>query len=427
MSRPLALHDRAEAAELTALCLRYLLQLRVFGLLGQGLLLAVIAATTEERLPWLAVAGILGGVALLTAGSAWRLRARGSVSQAAFVAQLLVDILALAALVYFTGGSSNPLVSLFLLPVVVAAAVLRARWTWLLVLVTAGLYTALMFLHVPTHLWHHAQGGFEVHLWGMWFGFLMSAALVAFFVTRLGAALRGRDRALAAAREQALEAEQMLALGTLAAGTAHELGSPLATMALVTRELQEEHAGDPGLAARLGTLRRQVDRCKEILVQLAADAGQAQALGGSLTPVDAYLGQVTGRWRERHPDARLDCQWQGPRPAPAILGDKTLEQAIANVLTNAATASGAPVQVRGQWTAHRLELAIQDQGPGLGRELETRVGREPLPPRPEGGLGWGLYLARATLERLGGSFDIRPGEHAGLVVTLALPLVGPRP
>lgn len=423
MSRTPGPHaEGIESADLTALCLRYLLQLRVLALVGQGLLLAAVALLAGAALPWAAVATILGGVAALTAVTAWRLRARGSLSQGAFVAQLLVDILALAALVYFSGGSSNPLVSLFLLPVAVAAAALRARWTWLLVLVTGALYTALMYVHVPTHVWGHAHRGFEVHLWGMWFGFLLSAGLVAFFLTRIGHALRARDRALAATREQALKADQMIALGTLAAGTAHELGSPLATMAVITADLQAQHGGDPELAARLATLRRQVDRCKEILVRLAADAGQAQALGGSVRPVDDYLLEVTARWRERHPEARLECQWQGPRPAPRILGDKTLEQAIANVLTNAATASGAPVQVHGAWDAERLQLAVRDQGPGLEQGLEGRLGREPLTPRPDGGLGWGLYLARATLERLGGRLDIRAGAPAGLVVTLTLPL-----
>lgn len=409
--------------DVAALCLRYLLQLRALALLGQVVVLTALHFATAVALPVLPLVAVIGAVASVTVFSALRLAGGRPVTQPMFIAQLMVDIVALATLVFLTGGSNNPMVSLFLLPVTVAAAALRPLWSWLLAGVTGSLYTALMFFHRPLPVWGHAHADFQLHLWGMWFGFLLSAVLVALFVTRIGAALRLRERALARAREQALEADQMLALGTLAAGTAHELGSPLATIAVIAQHLKHRCARQPELEQPLETLRRQVDRCKEILARLAADAGQAQALGGREAPVDEYLGAVLERWRDRHPDIPLDCLLTGPQPGPLILGDRTLEQAIANVLNNAAVMSRAPIEVRGDWDTRSVCLSVADSGPGLDPALGPSLGREPVAPRRDGGLGWGLYLARATLERLGGRLEILPGQRAGLTVRLHLPVL----
>ena len=191
---------------------------------------------------------------------------------------LFSDVLILAALLYFTGGSTNPFVSLFLLPLTLAAAALPGRYTWAIATAAVICYSFLMVWYFPIP---HQHGiNFNLHVLGMWFGFVLSAILISYFAVKMSATLRERDRALALARENALRDERLVSLGTLAAGAAHELGTPLATMAVLAKDLESECAGRPGVAEPFQVLRGQIARCKDILSQLAVSAGQARAEAG---------------------------------------------------------------------------------------------------------------------------------------------------
>ena len=171
-----------------------------------------------------------------------RLRRKLPVSSVEFFAQLMVDVFALTALLYFSGGSTNPFISLYLLPLTIAAAALPWAYTWVMAAITISCYTLLLFYYVPLphdHEEHNSE--FNLHVSGMWLAFVLSTVLIAWFVVKMGISIRERDKDLASAREQALRNEQLIALGTLAAGAAHELGTPLATMAIVSGELQDEY------------------------------------------------------------------------------------------------------------------------------------------------------------------------------------------
>lgn len=254
--------------------LKYLLLLRSLVIAGQLIALAIIHWGIGLAVPWVPVLGVLGALVALTALSWQRARHAPAIRQREFVAQLLADIAALTVLVYFTGGSVNPFISLFLLPIVFAAAAMPPAYTVLIAVAAVICYTLLMFFHVPLIEGHLHTGGFDLHLWGMWYGFVISAAGVAAFVARIARTAREQDQALARAREQALRAERVVALGTLAAGTAHELGTPLATMAALAKDLELDLRDNPALSRNLGLLRTQIQRCKAILAQLAADAGE---------------------------------------------------------------------------------------------------------------------------------------------------------
>jgi two-component system sensor histidine kinase RegB len=394
---------------LTSLCLRYLLLLRAIAMGGQVLALIAVHLLTGTSIPWLPIAIVMGVLAVITVRS-WRgMRAGQHITEAVVMRQLCVDIAALAILLYFTGGSWNPFVSLFLLPITVAAATLRPAYTWLLAAVAAGCY------HRQTLHWVHGEDHFALHLWGMWVGFLLSAGIVAFFVARIGATLRAHDRELAGAR-------QMMALGTLAAGAAHELGTPLATMAVVTKELQHDLRDEKALREGLTLLRSQVDRCKEILGRMAAQAGELRAEGGTRTTVDRYLDAVIGEWRALRPEVQATVKVEGPQPAPAILADRTITQALINVLNNAADASPANVEVAGRWDAAELRLEVRDRGSGVPPGLSGEIGKAFVTTKAEG-MGLGLYIARTTLGRLGGHVDLRNrNDGRGAVATIDLPL-----
>jgi two-component system sensor histidine kinase RegB len=280
-----------------------------------------------------------------------------------------------------------------------------------------------MVVHEPFPMGHHVVGAFELHLWGMWYGFILSAVLVALFVARIGATLRAHDRALAAAREQQLRDEKWVALGTLATGTAHELGTPLSTMAVLATDLRDEVADRPELAQRLGVLRAQIDRCKGILARMAGDAGEIRADAGRPMALDAFLDDLMEEWRTIRPDARLTARWHGERPAPRIVADRSLTQAIHNILNNAADACPDRVEVEATWDARRLTIEVCDEGGGLG------ASGDPNPPpgtAAEGaekwGLGLGLLLSRTVLERLGGEVVLSPRRPAGVRARISLPL-----
>jgi two-component system sensor histidine kinase RegB len=375
----------------------------------------------------LSIVVAIGTMLLLNGWTWWRLRHAASVSDGELFVQLLGDIAALTLLFYFTGGYSNPLVWMYLLPLAIAAVALPPRLVWTITGLATACYSTLVFFHVPlSHL--HVNDlvgvGLDTHLAGMWLGFIVSALLVAGFVSRIGQNLRENDRLIAEAREQVLESERMLALGALAAATAHELGTPLATMAILAGELSEEHAGNPALAQDLALLRKEIGRCKEILSSLAASAGQMRGEGASSIALDDFLGETLQRWRDTRPALQFDCQLQGVTPAPRIAADRTLGQALVNLLDNAADASPARIEMHGGWDAAELRIDIRDFGSGLSPEIAARAGTPFFTTKQEKGMGIGLYLARTILGRHGGDVHLESHAQGGTLTRIRLPLAG---
>ena len=336
---------------------------------------------------------------------------------------LFSDVLILTALLYFTGGSTNPFVSLFLLPLTLAAAALPGRYTWAIAVSALVCYSLLMVWYYP--LPHHHGINFNMHVVGMWFGFVLSAILISYFAVKMSATLRERERALAQAREDALRDERLVALGTLAAGAAHELGTPLATMAVLAKDLESECAVMPDLAEPFQVLRSQIARCKEILSQLAISAGQMRAEGGRDQALDQYLLRIVEQWQNGRPAVVIRRNWEGTQPPPRIIADQTLTQAITNILNNAADASEQTVEVSGHWDERELRLEICDRGDGVSAAAASHAGEPFFTTKPPGqGLGLGLFLAQSTIKRLGGSLELFNRQEGGACTRIVLPLLG---
>ncbi len=403
------------------------------------------------------IVGLLAGVNLFTW---WRLSRPWPVTDPELFAQIAVDVLTLGALLYFSGGSTNPFVSLFLLPLTITAAILPPVYAWAMAALTLAGYTVLLFHNVPLppqnvelpfldfllapapgaeHAGHAGHGehgghggggamaasdsGFALHVLGMWFNFMVSAGIIAFFLARLAATLRARDQELAAAREEALRNEQILALGTLAAGAAHQLGTPLSTMAVVIRELELQHEGDESLREDLGLLRRQVNNCKELLSQLLSSAGRTRAESVAALPIEVYLQELAEKWRLLQPQTILLTDWQGTQPPPSILPEPTLAQALLNLLDNAADASPDEVHMTARWGKSECQIEILDRGPGLAGSAAQKIGQPFFTTkRDQGGIGIGLFLSNATLERLGGKVELFNRLGGGACTRISLPL-----
>lgn len=402
-----------------AINLRRLLAVRAITVAGLVLTLWFAVVRLGMALPAMTLLLVMAVMVGLSLATLWRLGWSRPVGEGEMFVQLLADVAALTAVLYYTGGSTNPFVTLYLLPLAMTAAALPGALVWWMAAITVACYTLLLAWHVPLPHAEHAHGAeFGIHVAGMWLGFLLSAGLIAAFASRMSSTLRERDRMLAAMREAELRNERVLALGTLAAGAAHELGTPLATMAVLAKDFEPGRGID---ADRLGILRDQIARCKEILSSLSAAAGQVRAEAGASRPLDAWLTEIVARWRSTRPGVVAGLQLDGAGPAPRIVSEQTLAQAITNILNNAADASPLQVEIAGRWSADELVLDIADRGPGLAPELAGHAGQSIFTTKSEG-LGLGLFLAYTTLSRLGGDVRLMNRDGGGVICRLTLPL-----
>ena len=411
--------------ELARRVTRRLFLLRNITILGAGTGIAVANTSYGLNLPQQPLIITLALLALLNLLTWLRLKTDLAISDTEVFIQMLLDIAAITSLFYYTGGATNPFIWFYLLPLIIAATILPRGYTWTMAALTVACYSGLFFFNVPLpHDGMHHDGGFQMHVFGMWLGFVMSAGFVAVIIVGMAQNLRERDRRLAEAREQALQNERLVALGTLATGAAHELGTPLGTMAILTAELEQEYIDDghSGLHRKLGILRSQIDRCKEALSVLSASAGAGRAESGHRMPVDAYLDEVIHEWQTQRPEAALTSDLSTATISGDIIAERTLSQALINVLNNAADASPDDVSITGSSTQALLTLEVSDRGTGLSAEVQEQLGKAPVSTKQEG-LGVGLYLAHATIERLGGSLEIADREQGGTVVQITLPLL----
>lgn len=432
-----------------------LVALRRVEVVTQAVVLTLAVAWLKIPLDVVPMAGIIALLAATNLATQWRLDHGGPVTDSEVFTQLAVDVAILGLLLYFAGGSANPFVSLFLIPPTVAAITLPARHAWAMAGITLAAYTFLMFWNLPLpapqgdlaqldallaratgtapeHAGH--MSGFALHVLGMWLNFVISVSIVAFFLTRTAAALRSRDRELATAREAALRNEQILSLGTLAAGAAHKLGTPLGTMAVVIRELELSHGSNNELKDDLRLLREQVEHCKQSISQILASAGQARDESLRSMPLDDYLQQLLDEWQLIRPRAPLSISLEGQQPAALIAADRRLEQALLNLLDNAADAnsasgSGEALFFSARWDAETCRIEILDHGAGLNDEAVRRIG-QPFYSTKDGandsfgGIGIGLFLSNATIEQFGGKVELfnRDENQSGACTRVTLPL-----
>ncbi|HXH65179.1 MAG TPA: ATP-binding protein [Mariprofundaceae bacterium] len=401
--------------------LRRLLQVRSALILCQAALLLSALLLPGLQLEVWTMSGAIAVYALVHVASIAMFRGQDEISERAYFGQLLLDVAFLTLLLYFSGGYTNPFISLYLLPLFIAASTLPGRYAWSMAGLVLACYSLLVFFYRPLFSMQHghADAGFHLHLVGMWFSFVLSVALIVFFIMRMSDALREREKRLADMREKATRDELVVALGALAAGAAHELGTPLSTMAVIAGELARDHAGDRQSAGRIEILREQIRRCRHILSQISASAGQSRAEGGRGLAVDAYIREVLAQWRSMRPEASVSVDMQSGE-APALVADVTLTQAIINLLDNAADASPALIGLSCRWRDGHIEIEVCDEGQGLPPDLQQKIG-SPFVSTKSGGRGLGLFLSRAVVERLGGNLTLSERQPHGVCARLTLP------
>lgn len=378
-----------------------------------------------------------------------RLRTPEPVTEHEIFSQLCMDVLALAYLLYLTGGASNPIIWVFLLPLIVTAIMLPQAYAWNMVIITSCVYTVLIAYNVPLpalapHMDHHDMMAmtpemslqmqlledrryFNLHIFGMWFGFVFSAGLVAFFVVALAKTLKERERSLSEARESALRDERVVSLGTLAASAAHDMGTPLGTIAILAHEMTAdlpEHRY-PEAYEKLIIMQKQVERCKQALSVMSASAGEMRAESGKAMLVSEYVDEVLHQWRAHKATIRLKL-FIAPtvNSSAQIIAERTVTHSIINILNNAAEATGEDkgIEFNVDWDNTTLNLQIRDFGPGLPPELIDFAGQQPVKSNKQG-MGVGLFLTYTTIKRLGGTIRFENHESGGALVSIGLPLI----
>ncbi|WP_426757251.1 ATP-binding protein [Myxococcus sp. Y35] len=409
------------------IALGWLVRLRWHAAAGQAVTVAFAVRGLELELPVAPLLALVATTALSNVFLALWLRRAPSIRPGLLGAVLAFDTVLLTGLLALSGGPSNPFGMLYLVHVTLAAIVLGPHWTALIALLSVVGSASLFAVHVPLPPSVNVPGAHglgSLHVVGMWVAFTLTALIIAFVVARVAAALRDRQAALARTQRLAARAEKLASLSTLAAGAAHELGTPLGTIAIAANELDALILEEPQEAledARL--IRDEVERCRDILERMSARAGQT--LGE--VPEQTTPGAVLARLREQlgaAEQARLQLE-PGP-DVPFWCPVRGLVQVLMNLVRNglhASEATQASVLVSAHREADRLRFVVEDQGTGIPRALMARLGEPFFTTKPAGqGMGLGLFLTQTYAELCGGRLELSSEEGHGTRVTLELPL-----
>lgn len=334
------------------------------------------------------------------------------------------DIVMCTGLLFFTGGPSNPFSFLYLVQIALAATTLRATWTWALTTLALACSAVLFVWHRPFPAAGSHELYMELHLRGMWVAFGVAASFIVYFLLRVRRALAQRETELARSRLIAARQERLASLATLAAGAAHELSTPLGTIAVVMKELQRRASlveAGAGVMDDLLLVRAQVDRCRAILERMSSDAGETIGEGTLATMVSVVVESVVGDLLSAIP-VRTDYS-NGEAALHVRVPPRAFRQALRGLVKNAQEASppGGTVALRVHAVAAGLSFEIRDQGPGIPAAVLDRVGEPFFTTKPAGqGMGLGVFLARTTVERLGGELRLTSGP-SGTTASLELP------
>jgi two-component system sensor histidine kinase RegB len=410
------------------LALRWVVRLR-FGLIaGEIVLLAALAFGLQLSMPAVLLASLVAVQVFSNCVLAMSKRRLRDGAEHLVGALFVLDTLALTVILGLSGGPTNPFSLLYLVQITFSAIVLRRWWTWTLGLISTVSFGLLFWFSrdVPAFREHAQSGEFSLHLLGMWLAFAAAALLISFFVAKLSAESREKEREILLMQQRLARNERLASLVTLAAGAAHEIATPLATIAVTAKEMEHEASTHPTYArikddAQL--IRSQVERCRLILERMGAQG--ADPFGEA--PKSADLQELLTQVKNRFPDQseRIRVQISSAEPLRCIVPVRAAVEALSALVKNAldASPSGEPVTLEAvQPVDQRVRFLIRDEGVGMTREVLERVAEPFFTTKTAGqGMGLGAFLAHLFAQTLGGqlSFESEPGR--GCTAILELP------
>ncbi|MDB6079612.1 MAG: regB1 [Akkermansiaceae bacterium] len=400
---------------------RWLVQLRWLAVAGQVVALMVSGIALELRLPWAPLLTILFITSFTNHFIANASRP---------VVPIIADTILLTVMLYFTGGADNPFVCFYLLFVALAAMMTSPRGlTGVVVLCAAGfLFISLRAIPFsgPPEMVKDGHLTAQVHRIGSALALGTTAGFIALFVHRLHVALVRRESALVDAERRAAHTERFEGLATLSAGIAHELGTPLGTIAIVSKDLEralERVAADPATLEDARLIRSEVDRCTAILGRL--DRETTQGTGAAFVEVrtgqvgDLLLDRLTAgiaarvQFRDLAGDRKLDLTLDPVLQSLVVLVENACE----------ADPSGRPVEVEIEVAGGEVVFRVIDHGKGMTEAQRRRAGEPYFTTKSHAGTGLGLFLVRTLTQRLGGSVELHPRANGGTCAVLILPVL----
>ena len=389
-------------------------------------LLVIISAMSflGIELPFEALMVVISIETLFNLFMAWRLKNSFPVSETEIVINLAFDSLILGALLYYTGGSTNPFVSLFLVPIALAASFISLSYVISIAVLAIVLYSFLMLNHYSLPSTHGRFGGdFNLHVIGMWINFILSSIVVVIFISGLARQAKRHSRMLAEHEKELMRNEYIVSLGTLAAGTAHEISTPLSNIGMMADELVANPADKELVKDFATTIKQQQQHCVDQLQILRNASDQEKSALTPANTISEYLDDILRRWSPMRPEIKINRQFN-LQNSPTVRMPPTISHAIINLLNNAADASlennKAEIIVNAQLKENKLYLHIDDFGKGFNDEQLKQAGNTSFTTKQEG-LGVGLLLSHATLARYDGKLSIHPRDE-GIRSTICIPL-----
>tara|TARA_R110002167_G_scaffold62754_2_gene177135 strand:- start:9197 stop:10477 length:1281 start_codon:yes stop_codon:yes gene_type:complete len=409
--------------------LRLLILLRWIAVVGQVVTIATVQVAIGIDLPLTGMGAILAALVIWNGISILRWRSGAAISNPEIFVGLLADVLALTGQLYLSGGAANPFITLFLLQVILGVAMLRFRLAGSLSLITTVAFIVLAYRNQPLAMSHAQHGDFlNLHIQGMFICFLLTAGLLLVFLARIASNQRQLDRSMAELRQRAVEEDHVMRMGLLAAGAAHELGTPLATLSVILNDWRRLpfFKRDADARLELQTMGDEIARCKTIVSGILASSGELRGEGTVRTTVRAFLDRLVGEWRYSRSPARLIFD-NGFEPDAPMVSDLALKQVVANLLDNAFEASPAEVRIEARREADSLRIEVTDTGPGFDPGVLARIGSPYVSTKNKPGGGLGLFLVTNVARKLGGTVQATNPYTGGasVVVTLPLSVLGP--
>ena len=401
-----------------------LIQLRWIAVIGQVITIEVVHYGLRIELPIRSMLTVLGLLIAINIVSLLRWRTQRRVSNTELFIALLLDVALLTAQLYLSGGASNPFVFLYLLQVTLGAVLLKPWSTWAIVGITGLCFAGLAMFALPLALPpDHDRGLVSPYIQGMLVCFALNAALLVIFITRIGRNLRERDARLADLRQRAAEEEHVVRMGLLASGAAHELGTPLSTMAVILGDWRHmpAFATQPELLQEVSEMQTQVQRCKVIVSGILMSAGEARGESSMATTICRFLDGLVSEWRKTRPQASLAYDNRFGDDL-LMVSDSAIKQMIFNVLDNALESSGHWLRLEATREGDELVLFCTDDGPGFIPSMLHHVGKPYQSSKGRPGSGLGLFLVVNVARTLGGTVAARNRSEGGAEVTIRLPL-----
>ncbi len=402
--------------------LKLIIRLRWLAALGQSvLILSVWYAMNRE----VSVLPLFAVVAILVTSNLVLEIYKERLSKAAIGPILLCDTGLLTLLLYFSGGASNPFSLFYIVHVALAALLLGERWSWILTAISSVLFGVLFVFYVDvpkisSHA-HHEHNAFSLHLQGMWVAFSMVASILAFTFSRLLRAIGIRDSQLEQARNLQARQERLAAITCLAASAAHEINTPLNTIALAAGEMQKALKYD---GASLASIRdadlicSEVKRCSDALSRFRAAAGDVEGEMPQEFSCGELLMDLKRRFRSED-GARIHL---GSSEKVRLFAPRTpLVEALGALVSNALEVSGTePVTLSISNDSSQQRIIVADKGPGIPAQLKSKLG-EPFVSTKGPGRGLGIFLAKACAERISGKLEFESLIGVGTIARLELP------